>query len=212
MIKHFKFSKGLHWITFCCFFLPFFYTGCGPSYKEKEAAEKAKQDSAATITSNSVKEPKDSLTAKSFDITYNKQIASLSADTISKTETKTPSQKIVNEFKILRPVLIPKEDTYTGIATVIDSIPFIAYFAIFISFLFLIISLIIKFIEKNARKTIVLLDVLTIIFLFISTPYSWNSEKLWGFWVATTFTIVLTIYDFYIIRHIKKHKRVLKLD
>lgn len=217
MTKHFKFSKRLHWATLCCFLFPFFYTGCGPSAGEKAAMEKVKQDSIATATIKTETSLPDSTSNKLVETaipniaqvdTLKEQESSMQLDTTaSKTEneSKTPSQRISNKLTFLQPLLIPKSDTYSGIATVIDSIPYIIYFAIFIAFLFLIISLIVKFIDIHARKTIALLDTFALIFFCISRPYSWDSERLWGFWVAAAFTFALTIYDFYLIKLSKNY-------
>lgn len=222
MTKHFKYSKGLHWATLCCFLFPFFYTGCGPSAGEKAAKEKATQDSSALYqtviapeTNNADTAQQEGALTKSVDTIVEKTISqidpskepvpSLHPETTAsepEKESKNPSEKISNKFPFLKPFLIPKSDTYTGIATVIDTISFITFLAVFISFFFLIISLAIKFIEVSAKKTIAFLDILALIFLFISQPFSLggDNEKLWGFWVALTFVFSLTIYDLYLIK------------
>jgi len=208
MTKHLKFSKRLHWATLCCFLLPFFYTGCGLSSEEKARAEKSKQDSIAAATvnvNNTLIKPADTTIQNNIPQkdTSNTQVSIVHPDTTtskSEKESKSPSEKISTKFEFLRPLLIPKEDTYTGLATVIDSVPFICFFSVFICLLFLVISLTVKFIDLSARKTIVLLDTFASIFFFIARPYSWDSEKLWGYWVALAFITVLTIYDFYIIK------------
>ncbi len=218
MTKHYKYSKRLHWATLCCFLFPFFYTGCGgPSSEEIAAKEKYKQDStAAVVAANAANTPKDTLnktmtesadtTAQNYFSqveTSKNQTQSLLAETPKTNmakETRMSSEKISDKFTFLKPFLTPKINTYTGIATVIDSITYIEYFSVFLSFLILIICLVIKFIEITATKTIVLLDTLGLIFLFISQPLpflSIGAEILWGFWVAVTFVFVLTIYDFY---------------
>jgi len=66
--------------------------------------------------------------------------------------------------------------------------------------LLLIISLIIKFMEPDARKTIVLIEIIALLFLYNAEPYTWSSEKLWGFKVCVTSLVILIIYDFYIIK------------
>jgi hypothetical protein len=216
MTKHFKYSKGLHWVTLFCFLFPFFYTGCGPSAKEKAALETAEQDTIVSLKMQKEIEKTDSLNKTSIGSTIEKDSAEfdrltentsiLRTDTTtSKTEkdSETLSLKISNKFEFLRPILVPKEDTYTGIAVVMDGIPLIPFLGIFISFLLLIISLIVKYMDHNARKTIVLLDILVIISLYISEPYSFDSKKLWGYWVAMTLVCVLSLYDLYIFRRLK---------
>jgi hypothetical protein len=100
---------------------------------------------------------------------------------------------------------VPKEDTYTGIASVINLIVVTEYIAIYISFLLLLICFTIKFIDKEARKTIVLLDVLATVLLFISRAENLTSHILYGYWLAFSFAVVLTAYDFYVMR-INKQK------
>ena len=230
MTKHFKFSKRLHLATLCCFLFPFFYTGCGSSAKEKAAHEKYIQDSIAAQESNAIEEailaavvkdsafiqPVDTIIQNNIlqtDTSYTQTLISQpDSSTFKKeTESKSYSETISTKFEFLRPLLIPKEDTYTGLATVIDSIQLIYFFSTFICFLFLLISLVVKFIDLNAIKTILLLETFALIFLYIApgiysvvitggTIETFWGLRIWGYWVALTFILALTIYDFYIIR------------
>jgi hypothetical protein len=239
MIKHYKFSKRLHLATLCCFLLPFFYTGCGPSAEEKAAAEKANQDSIAAVEASKIDtsiiertsnkpvdtiienqaiqpdtnikqlaiQPADSTSSNQVDTSKDQVTSSQSNTTSSKQNPDdNPSEKISNKFTFLRPLLIPKPYTYTGIATVINSIyPVVCYCATFISFLFLILSLVVKFIDIGARRSVVLLDILGLCFLIISVPFPYG-DKLYGFWVAVTFASILAVYDIYIIKLNKRLK------
>ena len=223
MTKHFKFSKRLHLATLCCFLFPFFYIGCDSGAKEKAAHEKYKQDSiaaqdsiayeevdklasenkAAVVKDSALIKPVDTIIQNNTlqtDTSYTQTLISQpDSSTFKKeTESKSYSQTISTKFEFLRPLLNPTEDTYTGLATVIDSIQLIYFFSTFICFLFLLISLVVKFIDLKAIKTILLLETFALIFLFIAETY-WGL-KIWGYWVALTFILALTIYDFYIIR------------
>jgi hypothetical protein len=212
MITNYKYSKRLHLATICCFLLPFFYGGCGSGPEEKAAAEKAKTDSleaieavktAETLHDSVIGTFPDTITQNNISKkdTPDKQVLIQESDTKQKTEdnSKTVSQKVVNNFPFLRSFLIPREYTYTGIASVIDVSGFIVWISIFVSFLLLIIGLIVKFIETGALKTIILLDILALGFLIISESMSWDCEKLWGFWLCVVLASLLTIYDIYII-------------
>lgn len=212
---HYKYSRRLHLATLCCFLLPFFYDGCGQS-----AEEKAKQDSAMAL--ESVNTDTSTLNKASIAIedtttqdnlsqidSTTEQAAATPQDTVPSTEkeSKTTSQLISNKLPWLSPLLIPQPDTYTGLAAIVDTIPFAVFFGAFASFLFLILSLAIKYFYKEAIRIVILHDILGLIFLAISRSYSWDSQKLWGFWVCLSFVFALTIYDFYILR-LNKNQQV----
>jgi hypothetical protein len=122
--------------------------------------------------------------------------------TESSTEKKEDllSLRIVGKFPILKPILTPEKDVYTGLATIIDSFTWIIFITTPISFLLLIIGLTAKLIDKNARRTVVLLDILAFGFLVIAQSLSWECERLWGIWVTISLIGTLTIYDIYISR------------
>ena len=203
--------------------LPFFYfNGCGPSPEEKAAHEKAKQDSIAAA--NKYKESGlQENTTKTKDTIGNVSIANTDTsnvnvppadtenhNTLPTKDAGTPSEKLIEKQPLLKHILIPKEYTHTGLAVIVDSFMIVIFSALFISFFLLIISLVIKFMERDARKTIVMLDIFAAFFLLISAPYSWDSKTLWGFWVCFTVIIILSIYDLWIsikfIRELKKLK------
>ena len=118
---------------------------------------------------------------------------------LSDNDPKSASEKIAGYFPFLKPILTPKKNTVTGIGTVLDLTPFIFYYGlIFICFLFLIIALVIKYMDKGAVRTIGLIETLAFICLFFS-HYPLISEKLWGYWVGLLFLLTLLIYDFYLI-------------
>jgi hypothetical protein len=205
MTKYSKYSKRLHFVTLLCFLLPFFYTGCG---KEEVEAEMSVQDTIKTVQpleSDTVLQ--DSLVINSIDTSVASK--SVQTDTASRSEPKkeaSPSERISNKIPFLKPILTPSPDIFSGIATVIDTIPFVIYFATFLSFIFLIVGFVVKYIDKKASKTIVLLDTLALVSLIISRSSSWNCSKLWGLWICVTLISILTIFDFYIV------KQVMRLD
>jgi hypothetical protein len=200
-MPYFNFSKRLHFATLCCFLLPFFYyTGCGPSAAEKEAQAAAQaqviHDSLAAVEA-AEQEANDTKIINSNSVLPNNAAIS-TVDTIresnsaqtdtSKEQTKelqettntdkpdkkneSSSEQIAKEYPLLQPLLIPKTDVHTGLAAVIDVFPFLMANGVFNALLLLIISLTIKHIEPEARKSIALLNVLALLSLCFSMPYT----------------------------------------
>jgi hypothetical protein len=164
-----------------------------------------------TIRQENIKiNPLDTIVQNTQVDTLNKQSATMQKDTTStaENEDETPSKKFSSKFPFFRPILIPSTDTYTGIATVIDSVPYLIFFSSFVSFLLLTIGLMVKYIEIDARKTIFLLDISALICLIISIPpileFFGSFEKLWGFWTCVTILSLLAIYDLYMIKLYKQ--------
>ena len=196
MINHLKYSKGLHILILCCFLLPFFHASCEDELQEEMAetemimAEQvAKDDTVISVTdSDNVAEENISLPTPA------------STNNSSKNKDDLSSHKIVDKVPILKPILTPDKDIYTGLATVIDSFPWIIFMSTPIAFLFLIVNLTVKIIDKNARRTIIFLDILAFGFLLIAHSLSLGSERLWGVWVTISLIGILTIYDIYINR------------
>ncbi len=196
MIKHLKYSKGLHILILCCFLLPFFNASCESILKEEMEetemimAEKSEKGDTVISVTDSDNVTEENVILPTSDSTNN----------TSKKKDDLSSLKIVDKFPILKPVLTPDKDIFTGLATVIDSFPWIIFISTPIAFLFLIISLTAKIIDKNARRTIVFLDILAFGFLLIAHSISFESERLWGVWVTISLIGILTIYDIYINR------------
>ena len=110
------------------------------------------------------------------------------------------SQRLSKRFPIIAPIFISRECTRTGLGMVVDTIPYLSIFSIFIALLLICISLLIKFIEKSAQVTIVILELIALIALFKTQPvYFITYVKLWGFWVATSLVCILVLFDTIII-------------
>jgi hypothetical protein len=173
MTKHQKYSRILHWVTLCCFLLPFFYTGCRQNVEEYAPPGKELKDSIEFKANQTITSTQDSVFEQSTDTNPDTLSTQLSDTTVSnsKNESFTPSQEISYKYKFLRPFLVSKEKTFSGFAILIDSIFLIPYFAV-----------------------------------FISKPYSLISEKLWGFWIALIFVLILTVYDIFSRRYDKHLK------
>ena len=215
--KHYIYSKLLHLTTLCCFFLPFFYFSCcsGPSKAEIEAKEKVKLDSLEAVGVK--KDTTDNYTEKHVDTTIQTKITKLDTSVqnnssnydTSKTEDKsgTLSKRICRKYMFFKPLLIPRENIYTGVAMAIDSFIFNFYVGTLVAFVLLITSLIVKLIDINARITNVLLEILVIIFFMLSYTKEEDSYTLWGYWVCLSFVIVLTLYDVYVLILYKRLNR-----
>jgi hypothetical protein len=211
-------SKILQAIVILTFTLPFFYTGCGndkASEKENavkdslEAVSLAKEERASLISdsfvkaSNSEAVHQEKPERENADSTVAKGI-STSKETIARQPHKSNKEEqltdeIVADYPSLSLLLMPSKDTYSGFGTVINGIPFIVFFALSISMLLLIVGLLIKFIEPQALKTTVIIDAMILLGIWVSRSPSWNSERLWGFWVCLCLTGMLLVYDIYVL-------------
>lgn len=191
MKKHFKYSRFLHWMTFLCLCLPFFYTGCEKAEVSAEETVQIDTTSINTDLANAVKI--DSISINN----YQKSI--VGEESKIEEKKKTLSETLSQEYTFLQPILVSKENTFSGLAMIIDSGSYIAVFSIFLYFLLSILSLIIKYLDFNAIKTIVLTDTLALLFLIISEPIGIFSHSLWGLWIAIILFSTLTILDIYIL-------------
>lgn len=191
-----NYSKIIHTVALLCFLLPFFYTGCEPAKQSESPSDTTTIFVQDTLEIDSLNNyPED--TTKSV----------VQSDTISSNNSKESeniSQEISKQYPLLKPILVPKEDTFTGLAILIDTSFYIPLFATFLSFLLLLIGLAAKFIDSKAQGTILLLDLVSLLFLFIAEPNLWVTKNLWGYWGAIGFIICLSVYDFYIIRSKRK--------
>jgi hypothetical protein len=204
-------SKIMQVLVILTFFLPFFYTGCG-NYKNKEKEAKRIADSTGMSDSAMMHDT----VRKVNNIPLNDSVKTATVDSTPKTtvaETRSSaksnkdeqlSYQLVNEYPFLSIFLMPSENTYSGIGTIVNFIPYIIFFLLFISLLLLIIGLLIKFIDPLAIRTIVILDCLILIGIFFSRNPSFVSDRLWGYWVCLATTALLLAVDVYILVKAKK--------
>ncbi len=221
-----SYSKRIHLVVFCCFLFPFFYTGCGgPSEEEIAAKEKSRQDSITAFTAakngtiavyDTAKQKPAAVTTTDTTkpaIVENKDTTIQQAivhpkdkDKDDEEKNSTLSEKIVKQLPILKPLLVPKEKTFSGIASVIDTAMYLPFYSVFLSFLLLVLSLVVKYMDAQARTTIAMLNTLALISLYVSTHFSGYSEDLWGFWVAFSFVLLLTAFDIFVAVKNKREK------
>jgi hypothetical protein len=201
MKKQLMFSKIVHWIAILCLLLPFFYTGCD---REKKAKEPIAQDTSLVVAEdtatvvipdtpayaeNPTPEPKDTAVP-----THSDKSDDLLSNTLSE------------RYPWLKPVLIPKEDTSTGLAVVLDSGPFIPLFAPFVFLLILLLGLLTKYLNNKALNIHLVMDLTALVALVLAKPMAFHAERLWGFWVAVGFTGVMTLLDLWLLLNIRRNQ------
>lgn len=203
MKKLLKYSKFLHWITFLCLCLPFFYTGCEKKV-DAVAVEVGQQIEVDSTSANFEKVDTVSITTKT---TNRPQKSGENIESKIEEKEETLSETLSKDYNFLQPILVSKKDTFSGLAMLIDSGSNVVFFSIFLYVLLSILSLTIKYLESNAIKTIALLDVLSLFFLAISKPISLFDNKLWGLWIAIILFSAITILDIYILTKYYQNKR-----
>jgi len=223
MLKHYRYSKILHWLTLLCFFLPFFYTGCQENGKAKDEQQPdttivgdtmvAIREKAIDTTDSSKTVNWESKAVVSDSLRSSANTQSSVPETYDSKEERTLSLQLTDSFTFLKPLLMPDKDIYTGIGIVINTFPLFLFIMIFISFLLLIISLLVKFIDRNARKAIVLIEALGLASMGFSYPFSYgafslDSERLWGYWICLVIFITMVVYDSILIRFKKESESV----
>lgn len=203
-----KYSRFLHVLVLCTFFLPFFQSGCGSAEEKAKQEAQHQADSIAKATREM-----DSLMILDSDtfqanISYNADSITVSepVDTITKenqvfnylNDDENLSLTIIKKFPILKPLLNPEQNVYTGLGTAINLFPLMFLFGTFLSMLFLLVSSVVKFLDKSALKTILFLEMTTALFLYYAAPFNVWGEKLWGYWVGLISIFILILFDFYI--------------
>jgi len=188
------FSFHLHWVTLCCFLLPFFYDSCTNEKKPEEAFI----DTSVVVVP--VGTTLDSMSQKNNSVDSTK-ITSIDTTATEPTNQKDEllSETIIKKYPILEPILIPDTGIHTGLATIINTIKFLSLFVATITFLLLSIGLLAKLIDKNAVKTFLLLEICAIGFLLIACPPFFGHDKLWGYWLCILCMSTITILDAYIV-------------
>lgn len=181
--------------------LPFFYAGC------KEKVAEVTEEEIQTEITHVKEENKDTVSIDSIDVNKSDQPI-IEQDTKLEEKEKKRSEMLSNEYTFLSPILVSKENTFSGLAMIIDTTDYIVIFSIFIFFILTILSLITKYFDATAIKTIVLIDVIALLFLIISRPADLFYHRLWGFWITIILFSVVTIIDVFILikNHSKKSK------
>lgn len=201
-----KYSRLLHVLVLCAFFLPFFQSGCGSPSAEEKAKQEAQFQADSIAKATREMDSLMSFEPDTFQANISSATVSMPVDTIAKnneafnylSDDQNLSLTIIKNFPILKPLLHPEQNVYTGLGTAINLFPLMFLFGTFLSMLFLLVGLVVKFLEKSAFKTILFLEIIAALFLYNAAPFNVWGEKLWGYWVTFTSIIILIIFDFYI--------------
>jgi hypothetical protein len=194
MKKSLLYSRILQFSIVLSFLLPFFFVGCDSKSEEAAAAD-------STLVADIIVTSVDSLHLYPKDTTsVSDSIAgSVTETTIYKKEDDsdtTFSQKLSTNYPLLSIFLIPGEHVMTGASLVLDIGSESIFLNIFFAFLLLIICVLVKFIEKTAVRTQILLNILAILFLFLYAP-GLSFDRLWGFWICIILLVATLALDIY---------------
>jgi hypothetical protein len=189
MIKLFKFSKITQVLILFAFFLPFFKDGCGPSIEEKAKIEQAKEASMTTL--DSAKQASGSLTSNntySQDVKQDGDTAAVNVETPGKNLT----DKLIAKNSFYKIILRPY-DGYSGIGYIIDyAAATIAYGGTILAFLFLLVALVMKLINKPIYfGPIFTFDLLA----FVSLLLTHAEEYYWGYWICLVLITIVLLMD-----------------
>lgn len=236
-------SRLLQVIVLLSFFLPFFPKGCEETtisrrdqrIKDSIIADSLQKVEIAHLIDSIVKvnpntntdsilsmrlkeiEKKDSLNYKLYcdSIIRSDSLASIS-DTINHKESNDklkPIERISQKSKILKFILKPEAEYYTGIGFLIDMFfAYLLYFGTWTAFLLFILAFVLK--SKNFKNTFNFINIIALILLVFTNP-SENIEhidmnlfkdKLWGYWICLAIALVVIVYDSLLLIKIKKNK------
>lgn len=213
-----NYSRFLHVLVLCTFFLPFFYSGCGGPSAEEKAKQEAQRQADSIVKATSEMDSLMSFEPDTFQANIGNSeysaTVSMPIDTIAKNnealnylnDDENLSLTIIKKFPILKPLLHPEQNVYTGLGTAINLFPLMFLFGAFLSMLFLLVGFVVKFLEKSAFKTILLLEIIAALFLFNAAPFNFWGKELWGYWVALTSILILILFDFYVWLKTKNHQ------
>ncbi|MDB5273946.1 MAG: hypothetical protein JWO58_2313 [Chitinophagaceae bacterium] len=189
-------------LQFCIvfsFFLPFFFTGCEQNSSEESAA----LDSTATVDSMALV-PADTMMVDSTDynITDSSQTTDAETnDTLSTAKNINPdeplSRTIARRYTWLRPLLISGDHNDSGAALVIDITKYFMFLSIILALLLIKVNLIIKFIDRQAIVSQILLNSIALLFLCVYEPAAFSYNILWGYWVCIGLLATTVVVDVY---------------
>lgn len=199
--KKFNISKYLQVGLLFCFLLPFFPQGCQQKMEESSIENTVDEESIDEEIVDEEIEDNAENTMESFPLNAENK-NEIDTETEEKNE-EVPSMRIAQKSNLLRYVLRPN-DNYTGVATLIDLIPFINLgYGLGIAFILFFLALVIKF--KDFNNIFILLNVLGLIFLsFSHSTDLFSSKRLWGFWFCLAWCVLMIMYDLILLKKIKQ--------
>lgn len=207
MKKKIKLSIILQIGLLLTFFLPFFPHGCMMVAEEATAVDSTALDTIAididTLYTDSLLEDNTALVKQETDTLKTATIDNSVKNTnkpASNNDNKELSERLSDKSTLLKSLLRPNNN-YTGIATLIDSFSFLPFgFGLGIAFILWILSLIIKL--KDFNNIFIFINVTGTILLSFSHSLEifGSNKRLWGFWVCLVWSILMIIYDFFILK------------
>jgi hypothetical protein len=242
MKTNIQISRLFQVLLLLAFFLPFFPKGCGGSSDNYINVQHLKDsmlysfyradslhfvDSVQKISSNAnidsmlyVRNKKlamiDSIRIKMYtdSLMHSDSIKALT-DTIRPKGNSTesiPSETLSKKSKILRILLRPGDNNYTGIGFVLDSfLGYLIFFGTCTAFFLFLLGLLIKY--RDLEIKFYPINIIGWLFLLFTKPQGnldelnlnfWE-DKLWGYWVCLAFGVILIIYDSFILLKIRKN-------
>ncbi|MFM7766123.1 MAG: hypothetical protein ACKO6I_10750, partial [Sphingomonadales bacterium] len=182
-----------------CFALPFFFhKGCK---EESNITSGEPKEQTAQVSDDTMKSGMDSLSQFSLD-SMNISVENQPADTVA-TASQGANDNIGEpndafmKSGVWKLFFEPKKDHFTGFAEIYRTLFAFRYVIIIFAFILLILSLAIKFMEREARKSILLLQIFALLSLIFYSPAASNFDRLWGFWAELILLTGLIAIDYY---------------
>lgn len=190
MKKLFRFSLGINLLTIFSFCFPFFLNSCEGELKRETEIAVSENDTIKYETSLEIEKP--------------------FVDTMKVEKTQPSTKKDENyateiaiNYQILKPIIKPEHNTYTGLGMIFISLPYYFLYAISLGLIMLILGFFSKLVEHKIIYTHLLIEVFSLLFLCFSSPVFFDFEYLWGYWLCLGLLIILIFYDSWLIYKIK---------
>ncbi len=116
MEKFDKYARIYHWLIFACFILPFFHTGCSDT-ANTPAYDVTSSDSIETVSKPLQKDTIGKVLSTVDSLHSNAVSANNSKE---EQEEDNVSQKLIKLHPALKPILVPKKNTYSGVSVILD--------------------------------------------------------------------------------------------
>ncbi len=190
--KLIRFSKINQLLIVVCIFFPFFYTGCSDAELVEERVlleDMDEEESLDTI----VQVPKD----EKKEIVDTLEVSeSTHAENKFNDKDKFTTDFILEEYPSLKFLFHPNKNENTGLAEVVNLFPYATVYGVFIYFLLVFLTLLFKFIDKNAVKIFLSLNIIAFIFLYTSLSFPHViCTRIWGYWLSMVLLITVIIFD-----------------
>jgi hypothetical protein len=198
-------SRLLHILVFVSFLTPFFFVGCDEVEEAPTTTDSVMTRQALapdSIVQDTI--PRDTLksdTAKSALI-YQSPSPEKEDGAV-----ESIAYKITKKYHFTKPFLVPDKDTYSGLAIVVDTSANVPFFAIFNAVLFLVISLVMKYMNAQSPKMTFFHLLLAFIFLSMARPISFDCKVLWGYWICLALLGLTAMFDFWVLISIRKRRK-----